>query len=324
MDSIHRKKLTVLTKYIVETFSESDWLTLGQLTGNIKVINEHPRLFRSYSFGDPDYEYCAAEVLNILLTDEPELINEVIDHFDVDLWYQQKDPEKFRRVFQNTTVANADFWADGQFKLFVSHLSSNKNRMSAVKAELGHWGVSAFIAHEDIEPSREWMDEVEAGLETMDVLVAVVEPGFKESDWCAQEVGFALGRKIDIIPLRAGLDPFGFFGKYQGIQIKGKYPKDVAMELVRLLLKKPKHRDRLLQCMPKAFSALQSDQKTEAFEFLDSWSATTDPQIKTLLETSGLSDYERQKLGGIIARVGAFSRAESETAASDEVGDIPF
>ena len=83
----------------------------------------------------------------------------------------------------------------------------------------------AFIAHEDIEASKEWRDEVEAGLETMEVLVAVVEPGFKESDWCAQEVGYALGRKIDIIPLRAGLDPFGFFGKYQGIQIKGKYPE---------------------------------------------------------------------------------------------------
>jgi hypothetical protein len=43
------------------------------------------------------------------------------------------------------------------------------------------------------------MNEVEAGLETMEVLIAEVEPGFKESDWCAQEVGFALGRHIDVM-----------------------------------------------------------------------------------------------------------------------------
>jgi hypothetical protein len=322
MDSIQRKKVTVLTKYAVESFTESDWYAVGQLTGKLNVITEHPRLFRSLGFGDPDYEYCVAEVLNTIFSDEPNLINDVIDHFDVDLWYQQKDPEKYRRVFQDAAIASADFWTDGQLKLFVSHLSSNKERMSAMKAELAHWGVCAFIAHEDIEPSREWMNEVEAGLETMEVLTAVVEPGFKESDWCAQEVGFALGRKIDIIPLRSGLDPFGFFGKYQGIQIKGKYPKEVSIEIIRLLLKKPKHRDRLLQCMPKAFSGLQSEQKIEAFELLDSWSVATDSQIRSLLEASGLSDYERQKFKGLIARVDAFRPTASEPAAKED--DIPF
>ena len=196
--------------------------------------------------------------------------------------------------------------------------------MSAMKNELSRWGVSAFLAHEDIEPSREWMQEVEAGLDTMEVLAAVVEPGFKESDWCAQEVGFALGRKVDIIPLRAGLDPFGFFGKFQGIQIKGKYPRDVANEIVLLLLKKPKHRDRLLQCMGTAFSLQQSQQKTEAFELLDSWSVVTDPQIRVLLETSSLSLFEKQELSGLVSRVGAFKPAEQELTAIDEDHGIPF
>lgn len=85
---------------------------------------------------------------------------------------------------------------------------TDKGRMSAMKSALTSWGISSFVAHEDIQASREWRDEVEAGLETMQVMVAVVQPGFKESDWCAQEVGYALGRKIDIIPVRAGVDPF--------------------------------------------------------------------------------------------------------------------
>lgn len=324
MDALERKKVSVVTKYAIESFSEGDWYTLGQITGKLNVITDHTRLFKSLSFGDEDYDYCVAQVLDIIFSEDPNMIEEVIDHFDVDLWYQQKDPVKFQKVFTATKVASADFWAEGQLKVFVSHLSSNKERMSAMKAELAHWGISAFIAHEDIEPSREWMNEVEAGLETMEVLIAVVEPGFKESDWCAQEVGFALGRHIDIIPLRAGLDPFGFFGKIQGVQIKGRVPSDVASEIVRLLLKKPKHRDKLLRGMGKAFRGLQSKQKTRAFERLDSWAVATDSQIKALLENCLLSDFERENLKGLISRVEAFKHQEPEQATIDSDDDIPF
>lgn len=322
MDALDRKKVSVVTKYVIESFTEGDWYTLGQITGNLNFITDHPRLFRSLSFGDDDYDYCVAQVLDFIFSEDPNMIGEVIDHFDIDLWYQQKDPVKFQKVFAETKVAAADFWAEGQLKVFISHLSSNKERMSAMKAELAHWGISAFIAHEDIEPSREWMNEVEAGLETMEVLIAVVEPGFKESDWCAQEVGFALGRHIDVIPLRAGLDPFGFFGKFQGVQIKGRVPTDVASEIVRLLLKKPKHRDKLLRAMGKAFRGLQSKQKAAAFELLDSWSVATDSQIKALLENSSLSDFERESLKGLISRVEAFKPQEPEQSTIDD--DIPF
>ncbi|MCM2286555.1 MAG: TIR domain-containing protein [Desulfobacula sp.] len=322
MDTLERKKVTVITKYALESFSEGDWYTLGQITGKLKVINDHPRLLRSMGFGDDDYEYCVAEVLDTIFAQDSSLISNVIDHFDIDLWYQQKDLEKYRRVFLDSTISSADFWTDGYLKLFVSHLSSNKVRMSAMKASLAKWGISAFIAHEDIEPSRKWMDEVETGLETMEVMVAVVEPGFRDSEWCDQEVGFALGRKIDIIPLRAGLDPYGFFGKFQGIQIKGKYPEDVSNEITQLLLKKPKHRSRLLQSMSKAFTMLQSEQKIKMIEVLDSWSVTTDEQIKVLLEASSLSEYERHQLKNLIARVEAFKVTVQTEVPPDD--DIPF
>lgn len=157
----------------------------------------------------------------------------------------------------------------------------------------------------------------------MDVLVAVVEPGFKESDWCAQEVGYALGRKVDIIPLRAGLDPFGFFGKYQGIQVKGKLPDRVANELTHALLNKPRHRVQLLQCIAKAFAILSSKKKIELINTLDSWSTVTDQQIKLLLEQASLSELERKSLDRLIARVGAFKQPELATP-TDDFDDIPF
>jgi hypothetical protein len=327
MDSSDRKKVAVIAKYITESFSDSDWFSLGQVTGKLKTITDHPRLFRSLSFGDEDYPYCVAEVLDTIFSEDSKLIPEVIDYFDIDLWYQQKDPEKYKKIFISSAIKSADFWKDGYIKMFISHLSSNRERMSAMKVGLANWGISAFVAHEDIEASREWRDEVEAGLESMDVLVALVEPGFKESDWCVQEVGYALGCKVDIIPLRAGLDPFGFFGKYQGIQVKGKQAAQVANEIVQTLLKKPQHRNVLLQSMSKAFASLQSKNKTELISLLDSWEIITDQQLKALLEQASLSDFERNSLKSLIGRVGAFKVLEPAISTSkfDSFDDeIPF
>lgn len=323
MDSLDRKKIAVITRYAADTFTLTDWVALGQITGNLKKVTEHPRLLRSMDFNDDDYPYCVAEVISSIFESDNNLIDEVVDHFDIDLWYQQKEPEKYQRVFTPATVRSADFWKDGYLRAFVSHLSTNRERMSALKSSLAHWGISAFIAHEDIKASREWRDEIEAGLETMDVLVAVVEPGFKESDWCAQEVGYALGRKVDIVPLRAGQDPFGIFGKYQGIQVKGKQPDQAADEIARALLNKPHHRVRLLQCIAKAFASLPSKRKIELINTLSSWSTATNEQIKELLEQSALSEFERKSLEGLIAQVGAFKQPESATQISD-FDDIPF
>lgn len=323
MNSSDRKKVAVIAEYVIESFSENDWATLGQITGGLKAISEHPRLFRSLSFNDDDYNYCTAEVLDSIFSKDTSLIFEVIDYFDIDLWYQQKSPAKYQKLFDTSQTKSADFWVDGYLKMFVSHLSSNRGRMSAMKGNLAQWGISAFVAHEDIQATRQWRDEVEAGLDTMDVLVAVVEPGFKESDWCVQEVGFALGKKIEIIPLRAGLDPFGFFGKFQGIQIKGKNPQQVADELAQTLLRKPQHRERLLLSMAKAFASLHTSQKMRLIPLLDSWSIVSDTQLKTLLENASVSDFEKKQISNLVTRIGAFQKPVSN-ASNDFDDDIPF
>jgi len=324
MNSEERKKVSVISKYALESFNEGDWLTLGQITGKVKEITGHGRLLRSLSFGDDDYSYCVAEVLDSIFSNDPSLILDVVDHFDIDLWYQQKHPEKYQRVFVESKITNADFWEEGYIRLFISHLSSNKARMSGLKLALSHWGICAFVAHEDIEASREWRDEVEAGLETMDILAAVVEPGFKESDWCTQEVGYALGRKVDIIPLRAGLDPFGFFGKYQGIQVKGKVPEVVANEIAQLLLKKPKHREKCLKSLGVSLLAQGSANKIKVIELLDDWSVVTDEQMKDVLERASLSKHEQNKLQRLIARVGAYKPQTTTPDFSQFDDDIPF
>jgi hypothetical protein len=263
VDPRDRKKLLALTKYAIENFSQGDWLVLGQLTNQLSRIQDHPRLLRSLDFGDDDYVSCATEVMSKLFEDPETNVSEIVDHFDVDIWYRQKYPDKAEKLFRGPKANAPKFWKPGLLRVFVSHLASSRKKVALLKTELEGRGISAFIAHEDIEPSSEWQVEIEAGLASMDLMIALVEPGFRESSWTDQEVGFALGRGVDVIPLLAGQDPHGFIAKIQGLQVKGKLPDPVAEELFRLLLRKPAHRTKLLQGLSAALASSGSSARVE-------------------------------------------------------------
>ena len=109
-------------------------------------------------------------------------------------------------VADASKTLEATFWEPSHFKLFLSHLSSFKQTTGKLQAALRKFGISAFVAHVEIEPTREWLDEIEAGLHSMDALAAILMPGFKESNWTDQEVGVAVGRGVLIIPIMRGLN----------------------------------------------------------------------------------------------------------------------
>lgn len=69
----------------------------------------------------------------------------------------------------------------------------------------------------------------------MDALVAILTPGFRESVWTNQEIGFALGRGVKIISLRMGEDPPGFISAEQAIPQQQRMAVDIAPIIVGLL-----------------------------------------------------------------------------------------
>lgn len=140
---------------------------------------------------------------------------------------------------QLETADEPEFWEDNSARVFLSHLAANKAETTQLKEQLEQYGISAFVAHEDIEPTKEWQTEIESALASMDALVALLAPGFKESNWCDQEVGVAIGRQLPIISVRQGLDPYGFIGKYQAVQGAGKTPSQLAKEIFELFLPNP-------------------------------------------------------------------------------------
>ena len=98
---------------------------------------------------------------------------------------------------------------------------------------LEHFGVSAFVAHEDIRPTTEWQEKILEALDTMQAFVALLTDGFRDSQWTDQEIGYALCREVPIIPVRLGTDPYGFIGKIQALSCEWI---TLPFEIVRLLI----------------------------------------------------------------------------------------
>ncbi|OGV55529.1 MAG: hypothetical protein A2X49_14285 [Lentisphaerae bacterium GWF2_52_8] len=130
------------------------------------------------------------------------------------------------------------FWAPGHFRLFITHVSAMKNAAHSVKVALAPYQIAGFVAHDDIEPTKEWQAEIESALRTMDTLIAIITPEFMESKWCNQEVGIAIGRGKLVVPIRVGADPHGFLGKYQALTIeKSATVNDIAREIFDIVVK---------------------------------------------------------------------------------------
>ena len=109
-------------------------------------------------------------------------------------------------------------WTAERIRVFMSHTSSHRTEIADVADELSKEAFSCLVAHDAIEPTREWQEVIELALRTCDVLVAYVTDDFNASSWTDQEVGWALGREIIVIPVSVDTDPYGFFGTYQSIR----------------------------------------------------------------------------------------------------------
>jgi hypothetical protein len=138
-------------------------------------------------------------------------------------------------VREAETGIDFSFWDFGYYNVFISHLTKDKTSASNLKTALSDYGISCFVAHEDIEPTKLWTEEIENALKTMHCLCAIITPDFINSKWCDQEVGYALGRRVLVIPIRKDSDPYGLIGKIQGIQSKGKGANKLAEEIFHIL-----------------------------------------------------------------------------------------
>ena len=134
-------------------------------------------------------------------------------------------------------------WGEGSIRVFISHVAKYKTLSTEIKVGLADFAIASFVAHEDIEPTAEWQTEIELALFSMDMLVALWTEGFSESEWTDQEIGIAIGRKVPIVSVALGVDPYGFRGKFQAILGSNKNDKQILNEILGILFKRDRIRD---------------------------------------------------------------------------------
>lgn len=143
-------------------------------------------------------------------------------------------------------IDSSDVWGDNHtFRLFISHLATHSDKAKKTKEALEPYHIQAFVAHDDINPTREWQMEIEKALYTMDAMLCIHTEGFSNSVWTQQEIGFALGRSVKIISLRMNEDPKGFISKHQAILRRGRNAVGIAEEINTILLNDRLTKDRM-------------------------------------------------------------------------------
>ncbi len=206
-------------------------------------------------------------------------------------------------VSELESVEAPTFWHEQQPRIFISHISATKKAVAGLKAELEDYGLSAFVAHEDIEPTREWQDEIEGALSTMDALVAVLVPAFAESKWTDQEVGVAVGRRVPIVPLKAGLDPYGLIGKYQALQVKGRTNDVVALEVIEILAGKPQIASKISRALVERLKASGSWARSKKLMDLIEKCRTFTPEAIAELRAAAESNDQVSSAWGVPERI---------------------
>ena len=146
----------------------------------------------------------------------------------------------------------------GPTRIFMSHLATQQGYVGEVGKALDWYGCRSFVAHTGIEGGAEWEKTIESNLRDCDVMVAFLHDGFIESKWCDQEVGFAMARRVPIIPVNFGTRPYGFLARFQALQCHRDLASAVAMKVLDSMGGMPQVAVPLTESFVAAFEAVGS------------------------------------------------------------------
>jgi TIR domain len=147
--------------------------------------------------------------------------------------------------------------------VFASHLSAERHFIGVIREELARFGITLFVAHDSIPDDATWHQEIEKGLDAADAGLVFLHPGFKESDWCPQELGWLLGRHVPVIPLNFGITPFGPLGKLQAGPERSTVAQVISENILDRLVRQETLRGGLVASLVKAMQASGSFNRTD-------------------------------------------------------------
>lgn len=213
--------------------------------------------------------------------------NESIDAVFIEL-FNPEDAE-CQAAIQPNGIASIDgervsLWRSGYLKLFISHRDKHKHAAHALAEYLLPYGISCFVAHDDIEPTEEWRHEIEKALRSMDAFLALLTDDFSGGNWTNQEVGFAIARGVPIVPLKVStLNPYGFMEIYQGLPGNLDNMTQTANSVFKLICQKFDGRNIVKRATIAAFiNSVSYVDSMAAFERLQDIPQFTDDELDHL------------------------------------------
>lgn len=204
------------------------------------------------------------------------------------------------------------FWKENYVRVFLSHLSAHREFAAELQEAMDEYGLTAFVAHNDIEPTTEWQDEIETALSTCEVLIALLHNGFKESNWTDQEIGFAMGRGLPVFSVRYDQDPYGFIVRFQAFNGNGKEADFLAKEIFDVLRQHKQTQRRMAEILVARFESSYSFQNAksnmELLEELNAWNKSFSERIEKAIE----SNSQIEGSWGVPERVGKLVESWNE------------
>ncbi|MBX3110240.1 MAG: toll/interleukin-1 receptor domain-containing protein [Fimbriimonadaceae bacterium] len=216
-----------------------------------------------------------------------------------------------------------ELWKRGLLRLFVSHRSSDRVRLSKLKVKLREYGIDCFLAHEDIQETKAWRDMIKQGLQSCHAMVTVGSNGFKESIWCNQEIGWALCRGILVLPLLAGEPPEGFHSDIQGPTVDLANPDDAALKVVKAMLKESRLRPLVFEAFVELINEASSWESLRdvgyCLERLDNCPADKLKKLKAAFEKHPKSEglYSRAIPNWLLAQEQKLGSSKKASGVSD-------
>jgi len=152
----------------------------------------------------------------------------------------------------------------GQIKTFLSYHSTDKVLAGNIKKQLEKYGLDVFLAHEDIEPTQDWLEHILSEINKTDVLLPLLTDNFARSKWTDQECGIGIAKNAFIIALKVDIDPYGFLSRQQAYRFRRDNVTLSCQNIARLIHKNPKLQRAFLDGMILSFAASESFEEAKS------------------------------------------------------------
>jgi len=168
------------------------------------------------------------------------LLGALVEYVETESLSKDQSLAIAKRLLGARVTAPSDekrIWDETGYRVFLGHKAEVKREAASLKHSLRIYGISAFVAHADIQPTREWQEEILNALASMDAFIALLTPKYHQSFWTDQEVGYAVCRGVPLIAVKLGRDPYGFIGKFQALSCGWE---DAPLQIAKLLVQQPR------------------------------------------------------------------------------------